>query len=85
MGRLPISAVWPLQDGVLQIIFETGSTAVVNLRPKFETARFCPLREESVWKNVKTDGNFVRWYRDGIPIVEMACEEVLGMIVGSYY
>ena len=85
MGRVPIMAVWPLQAGVLQIIFETGSTVVVDLLSKFETARFCPLKEETVWKNAKTDGNFVRWYRDGLPVVEMSCEEILGMIVGSYY
>ena len=78
MEKIPISAVWPLQDGVLQIIFETGSTAV-------QTARFGPLREEAVWKSAKTDGKFVRWYRDSFPVVEMACDELLGMIVGSYY
>ena len=61
MEKIPISAVWPLQDGVLQIIFETGSTAVVNFRTKFQTARFGPLREEAVWKSAKTDGKFVRW------------------------
>ncbi len=85
MKRLPISAVWPLQDGVLQIIFETGSTVVVNLQPKFQTARFFPLQEERVWKNAKTDGNFIRWYRDGVPVVEIACDEIMRMIVGSYY
>ena len=55
MEKIPISAVWPLQDGVLQIIFETGSTAVVNFQTKFQTARFGPLREEAVWKSAKTD------------------------------
>ena len=75
-----------MQDGVLQIIFETGSTAVVNLKSKFETIRFCPLQEETVWKSAETDGNFVRWYRNGFQVVEVACDELLGMIVGrSYY
>ncbi len=85
MEKIPISAVWPLQDGVLQIVFETGSTAMVNLQPRFQTTRFCPLQDEMVWKKAKTDGKFVRWYRDGIPVVEIACDELLGMIVGSPY
>ena len=85
MEKTPISAVWPLQDGVILIIFETGSTAVVNFQTKFQTARFGPLREEAVWKSAKTDGKFVRWYRDSFPVVEMACDELLGMIVGPYY
>ena len=55
MEKIPISAVWPLQDGVLQIIFETGSTAVVNFQTKFQTARFGPLREEAGWKSAMTD------------------------------
>ena len=85
MSKIPISAVWPMQNGVLQIIFETGSTAVVNLQPKFRTTRFHPLQEEEIWKSAKTDGQFVHWYRDGSPVVEMTCDELLGMIVGSYY
>ena len=58
---------------------------MVNFQAKFQTARFGPLREEAVWKRAKTDGKFVRWYRDSFPVVEMACDELLGMIVGSYY
>ncbi len=85
MKKVPISTVWPMQDGTLQSIFETGSTAMVNLQPKFQTARFCPLKDEAVWKSVKTDGQFVRWYREDFPVVEMACDELLGMIVGSSY
>lgn len=85
MEKIPISAVWPMQDGVLQVVFETGSTAVVNLKPKFRLTRFCPLQEETVWKSAETDGKFVRWYRSGFPVVEMACDELLGMIVGKFY
>ncbi len=72
-----------MQDGALHILFETGSTATVNLRPKFHTARFCPLQEESVWNSVRTDGRFVRWYRNDFPVVEIACDELLCMLVGS--
>ena len=85
MEKVPISAVWPLQDGVLQVVFETGSTALVSLQPRFQGARFFPLREEGVWKSAETDGRFVRWYRDGFPVVEMACDELLQMIVGRSY
>ena len=59
MEKIPISAVWPLQDGVLQIIFETGSTAVVNFQTKFQTARFGPLRENSS----AGTGTVSRWWR----------------------
>ena len=85
MKKIPISAVWPLQAGVLQIIFGTGSTAIIDLLSKFQTARFCPLREEEVWQSAETDGQFIRWYRVGLPVVEIACDELLGMIVGKPY
>ncbi len=83
--KMPISAVWPLQDGVLQIIFETDNAAVIDLQPKFHTTRFSPLEDEAVWRSVKTDGRFVRWFQNDFPIVEVTCEELLGMIVGQSY
>ena len=71
MEKIPISAVWPLQDGVLQIIFETGSTAVVNFQTKFQTARFGPLRERRQSGRVRRrtenssagTGTVSRWWR----------------------
>ncbi len=83
--KIPISAVWPLQDGTLQIVFDTGNTAEVRFSSKFEVTRFSPLKDEVIWKSAKTDGKFVRWYRDDFPVVEMAYDELMRMIVGQEY
>ena len=42
------------------------------------------IMEEEPQADSKSD-RYGRAYRDSFPVVEMACDEVLGMIVGSYY
>jgi hypothetical protein len=45
----------------LEVVLDSGSTIILNLESKLSTARFSMLREESFFKKVSTDGNFVRW------------------------
>ena len=79
----PIREVQPLAGGRLRLILETGGSLDVPLEPHFHEARLCPLREESVWKNVDTNGRFVHWYRRGLEVVELGWDELVGLALGS--
>ena len=79
----PIREVLPLADGILRLILETGGTLDVPLASHFQNARLCPLRENAVWNNVDTNGRFVHWYRDGLEVVELGWDELVGLALGQ--
>lgn len=79
----PVSSVQPLSGGVLRLELTTGSTLEVCLRSEFDKLRFLPLRNPDIWHHVDTDGSVIRWYRDGVKVVEMTWGELLTVAVGS--
>ena len=78
----PIQQVLPLADGILRMILETGGTLDVPLAPHFQTARLCPLREDTVWSSADTNGRFVHWYRNELEVVELGWDELVGLALG---
>lgn len=56
-----IVRVAALPRRVLRIEFDNGSTADISMRILLATARFAALRDDKVWKSVKTDGVHIRW------------------------
>ena len=78
----PIQSVQPLSDGILRLTLETGGTLDVPLTAHFQEARLCPLREEAVWNSVDTNGRFVHWYRNGLEVVELGWDELVGLALG---
>ena len=80
--RGPVRNVQPLPGGILRVRLDTDSTIDIRLRDEFDKLRFLPLRNEKTWNNVKTDGYFVRWYRDGVKVVETTWGELLTIAVG---
>ena len=83
LWRGPVQAVQPLSGGVLRMTLNTNSVIDVLLSRYFDKLRFCPLRNERTWNDVDTDGYFVRWYRDGVKVVETTWGELLTIAVGS--
>ena len=78
----PVVKVQPLPGSTLRITLETGSVVELPLKAYLDEPRFCPLRDEAVWSHADTDGGFVRWYRDGMEVVELAWEELVSMMLG---
>jgi hypothetical protein len=85
MKKAPIASVTPMQDRILQVNFNTGNTALVDLKPRLGLIRFRALTIPEIWDSADTDGGFVHWYRDGIAVVELSYDEMLSMMVGETY
>ena len=79
----PIRGVEPLSEGILRLILETGGILDVPLSPHFKEARLRPLLDEAVWNDVDTNERFVHWYRDGMEVVELGWDELVGLALGA--
>lgn len=79
----PIKTVEPLDNGLLRVTFFAGGVVDVPVKDYMFHARLCPLKEQNVFSSASTDGSFVRWYRDGIMVVDLSWEEVVQMAVGT--
>lgn len=56
-----IKAVLPLKDHRLFLEMEGGSTAIVDLSGKLQTAKYAELADERFFKTAETDGDYVVW------------------------
>jgi hypothetical protein len=75
-----ICSVIPLEGYRLLMELETGSSITVDLLPKLKTARFAELADQSVFYDVKTDGETVIW---GGSILKVPVYELIDVAVGS--
>lgn len=75
MRRRFITAVIPMEDYILQVIFVSGSTVLLDMKPHLNSTRFYPLKTPGVWNSATTNGLFVR-FGD----VELAHDEILAML-----
>lgn len=83
-GR-PIIQVEPMENGILQVTFDTGNRVTVDMTQRFAGFRFGVLRKQEVWRSADTDGSFVHWYRDGLAVAELAYDEIMKMTLGESY
>ncbi len=66
----------PLPDYRLELVFQNGSTAVVNMKRRVKTLRFSRLADETVFASAKAEGDKVVWF-DGITPFAVYCSELL--------
>ena len=85
MKGQPIKSVEPLDDGVLKITFDAENCVTLDMKPKFNGFRFGVLENPTIWLSVDTDGGFVHWYKNGVPVAELAYNEITQMILGESY
>lgn len=71
----PIAKVDPMENGVMLVKFDTGNSAVIDMKPNLGGFRFGVLQKEEVWETVGTDGGFIFWYRNGMVVAELAYNE----------
>ena len=71
-----LKAVTPLPDYRLELRFQNGSTAVVNMERRVKTLRFSRLDDEKVFASAKADGDKVVW-TDGKTSFTVYCTELL--------
>lgn len=85
MKEKPILEVKALEDGVLSVSFGSGNSVTLDMKPKFIFYRFGVLSNPEVFASANTDGNFVRWYKDGLVVAELGFAEIMKMVLGEAY
>ena len=71
-----LKAVRPLPDYRLELSFQNGSTAVVNMKQRIRTLRFACLAPAQVFFTARAEGDKVVW-QDGKTIFGVYCGELL--------
>jgi len=56
-----IRTVLPMKDYRLFMEMEGGSTVIVDLSGKLQTAKYAELADEAFFRTAVTDGNYVLW------------------------
>jgi len=56
-----IKTVLPMKDYRLFMEMEGGSTAIVDLSGKLQTAKYAELTDEAFFRTAVTDGDYVLW------------------------
>ena len=56
-----IKSVVPLKDHRLFMEMEGGSIVTVDLSVKLHTMKYATLADETLFRDVSTDGNYVIW------------------------
>lgn len=75
-----IQSVSPLSDFRLEVKMTNGSSATVDFKPKFHSAKYMPLKDEEIFKSVSTDGNYVLWKNGRVKIT---AKEVIDVILSG--
>ena len=75
MGSV-LKAVRPLPDHRLELAFQNGSTAVVNMEQRIRTLRFARHAPAQVFFTARVEGDKVVW-QDGKTIFGVYCGELL--------
>ncbi|GAB6107404.1 hypothetical protein JCM19376_13600 [Fusibacter bizertensis] len=75
-----IESVSPLPNYCLKVKMTNGSSATVDFKPRFQSAKYMLLKDERIFKEVSTDGNYVLW-KDGL--VKITAKEVMEVILAG--
>jgi len=71
-----LKSVQPLPDYQLELQFQNGSMAVINMKKRVRTLRFSRLASEEMFATGKASGDKVEW-SDGRDTVSVYCSELL--------
>lgn len=77
-GDYYIRAVMPLKDYRLFMEMESGSTVTVDLSCKLGTIKYGLLEDEALFRDVKTDGDYVSW---GNGRVRVSAKELMDVVL----
>ena len=80
-GESYFKSVQALPDYQLEVIMETGSIIRFDFRSRLNTARFGKLLDEELFKNVRTDGNYLIFEKTGMVPVKITASEFLDLVL----
>ena len=67
-----IQKVETLDDYQLHVFFDNGNHVILNMKSKINTVRFSLLSDPEYFKEVTTDGHFIKWHNQ----VEISVSEI---------
>lgn len=56
-----IATVIVRKEYLLEVVFDNGTTVILNMATRLGHLRFMALAELAVFEKVSTDGRFIRW------------------------
>lgn len=74
-------SVCALPDYQLKVTMKTGTTIHFDFRSRLNTARFGMLRDEELFKNVETDGNYLTFSKAGRMPVKITASEFMDLVL----
>jgi len=74
-------SVKALPDYQLEVTMETGTTIHFDFRSRLNTIRFGMLRDEDVFKSVKTDGTYIIFNKAGRMPVKITASEFMDLVL----
>jgi two-component system chemotaxis response regulator CheY len=74
-------SVCALPDYQLQVTMKTGTTIHFDFRSRLNTARFGMLRDEELFNNVETDGNYLSFSKAGRMPVKITASEFMDLVL----
>lgn len=63
-----ISEIIVLEDFVLKCLFSDGTEVLCNLQEFMDSEVFQPLKDYSLFKNVKNHGYFISWQNETVDL-----------------
>lgn len=73
-------AVTPMKDDCFKVEMESGSTVCLDMHNRLQSVRFGLLRDQDVFKSVKTDGYRLIFYRDGSEVLEIVADTFIDLL-----
>lgn len=68
-------------DYRLEVAMETGTTIQFDFSTRLDTARFGGLRDEELFRNVRTDGNYLIFEKAGRMPVKITASEFMDLVL----
>ncbi len=73
--------VHALPDYQLEVIMETGTTIHFDFRSRLNTVRFGLLRDNELFRSVRTDGNYLIFNKTGKMPVKIAAADFMDLVL----
>lgn len=70
-----------LPDYRLAVTMKTDSVILFDFRPRLDTARFGTLRDTELFESVKTDGDYLVFYKAGMMPVKIGASEFMDIVL----
>lgn len=77
-----VKSIVPMNDFRLFMDMESGSVVIVDLSVKLNTMKYKELADERIFRNVRTDGDYVIW---GDGRVKLTAKELLDVVLLGEY